>query len=791
MKLHRDVSENPSSGGLTEVIDAQRSAEIEKDTQSDLRLMAILSALRNGCLPSNQQLDDWLDRLSSFLGSAEQDGLSDDTVAALSTAKTFTDTLRQVLREKNGDELLQETLSMAWFETRKGGHRPQVQAATAFENKERPGTNTDRSFEEDLARNVDAAAPEWAVRDGQLREAVRYIRILGTILFTNSDLRVAITELTALAPKHSGKGVAIQGENQEGTANSSVKEEPNAAQTADAGPIDGGDAGDRQDAEYPPVPGAFGHPASGWEDIRNTFVDAAASVALDPRVTEFLGRLRGALASMQEEKGYTQAMTWLLDTFAAYEYDAIAQTHPELVPEYRRPQMTPTRRILANIDNLSHWLSNEVYASKWNAAWAGLALFLGVDEGFDFKSHQGKLQGWFADDALTHELKTQWTQLTDALLLDNEQLVFKRVLWSEFGKLAITGINWRGFITLPRMEVVSPSVELVLENLHVSLANLFPSILDFQVHDQTRFSPFAELRGSCEAATRTRLRIQAEQIQADLRDMLVSVRVPRLGFSDQGRANIALTRRGLWFDIEVELDTHPRAEHVVQARRINIGIDELSLVMKGTRRDCLYATLLPLGIPFLKWRLVSTWKLKLAQQIQRLDSELCELRDRVHEEKRRRTVGNSEPRASTRLFKVLVQRLREAKSVAAKQAAKKARAVRARSRRRKDSGMVRSTTPSGEASISRGEEAGPDEPEPQRGFKLSFGLADAMLPHVSADRERSLLFRRERAERAARSTALDSTGSTSSMRLSTTAMGLGDSSLHRRPWRSPAFNRAT
>lgn len=52
MKLHCDVSEKPSSGGLAEVADAQRDPDIEKDTQADLRLMAILSALRNGCVTS-------------------------------------------------------------------------------------------------------------------------------------------------------------------------------------------------------------------------------------------------------------------------------------------------------------------------------------------------------------------------------------------------------------------------------------------------------------------------------------------------------------------------------------------------------------------------------------------------------------------------------------------------------------------------------------------------------------------------------------------------------------------
>ncbi|BEJ12204.1 hypothetical protein CspHIS471_0206640 [Cutaneotrichosporon sp. HIS471] len=867
MKLNRDVSENPTSGGLTEVIDAERDSDIKKDTQSDLRLMAILSALRNGYLPSNQQLDGWLGRLSTCLESTRQDGLSDETVTALGATKALTDTVRQVLREKDGDELLQDTLSMAWFETRRGSHRPPDQHAFSGPSarNEIPASQADRSFESDLARDVDAAAREGAERDGELREAVGYIRTLGTILFTNPELRAAITELTALAPKNGTDVVGAEGQDQDENALSTANNKGEAAPSADAGASSSDAVDDWRNADDFHIPGGFGDPDSGWDDDSDVFVDAETSVTLDPRVTAFLRRLRGAIASMQEQEGYTGAMTWLLDTFAAYEFEVVAQTHPELAPEYHtQPRMTPTRRILANLvtlwerfaanrsigpiqqsinklyayiledkaarglsvqfdfflrkvflekgyvstdacvvraaqlwDDLSAWLSNEAYAAQWNAVWAGMEHFVGVGQGFDIKSHQPKLRGWFSEDPLTVELDARWTAFTNALLLDNGRLAFKRGLWSELGQLAASGINWRGFITLPRMELVTPNVELVLENIHLSLANLFPSIIDFQVHDHTRFSPFAELRTSCEAATKTRLQIQAEQIQADIRDSPLSLRFAKLGLADQGRANIALTRRGIWFDVELEFDTHPNAEHVVQARRIDIGIDELSLVAKGTKRDGLYAVLLPtLGAPFLKWRLTSSWKLKLAKGIQQLDSELCRLRDSLNEKKERRTTGNSDSRASTRLFKVLAQRLQELQTVAAEQAAKKSRAIRAYRRRRKkssasvsDSSQGNSATSSeDEEASSSDEEVGPGEPEPLRGFRISFALADAILPQVTADPEQSLLYRREQAEKAVRRSPLHPRGFASSMRCSATATGLGQSGLGGRPWRSPVFN---
>lgn len=794
-----------------------------------------------------------------------------------------------MLREKNGDELLQDTAWMAWFETRSGSQRARVQARhvipTAPEaRKAEPGGKVDRSFEDDLARDVDAAAREAGDQDGELREAVGHLRTLWTIVFTNPELREAIAELPALARRHGDSGAAAESQDQDGDAQprqdadqGAVEAVGDAAATAKAGTSDSGDSDDWRDAGDPHIPGAFGDPDSGWDSGSDVFVDANTTVALDPRVTAFLHKLRGAIASMQENEDYPAAMTWLLDTFADYEFEVITQTRPDLAADYpqrHQPHMTPTRRIVANLvtlterfaahrslgpvqqsinklytyvleddtsralaiefdgflrqvllekgyistdacivraaqlwDRMSAWLSNEVYAAQWNAAWAGMAHFLGVESEFDINSHRPKFARWFSDDPLTQELEARWTGLTDALLLDNGRLTFKRALWSELGQLAASGINWRGFITLPRVELVTPGIELILENLHLSLANLFPSILDIQIHDRTRFSPFPDLRASCAAATKTRLRIQGEQVQADVRGALVSLGFTKLGISDQGRGmflwlswlmavDIALTRRGIEFDIELEFDTHPDAEHIVQARRINFNIDELSLLAKGTRRDGLYAAILPIiGVPFLKWRMASKWKLKLSQKIRQLDDELCGLRDRLKEEKGR-PIGNSQPRASTSLMKVLAQRLQELKVIVAERKAKKARAIRAyRKRRTQSSGGTGSSSHSSavassddEDGSSSDEEVGPGEPEPLRGFRISFALADAILPHVTADPERSLLYRRERAEKAARRARLDPRGSVSSARCSATATGLGHSGLGGRPWRNPVFN---
>lgn len=134
---------------------------------------------------------------------------------------------------------------------------------------------------------------------------------------------------------------------------------------------------------------------------------------------------------------------------------------------------------------LDSWLSNEVYAAQWNAMWACISHFLGSNADADTNkpAPAPNAANWFADDPLTRELEVRWTALIDSLVIDNGRLAFKRAMWADLGRLCSSVVNWRGFITLPRVELMTPNVELILENVHLSLANLFPTVLDVQVHD--------------------------------------------------------------------------------------------------------------------------------------------------------------------------------------------------------------------------------------------------------------------------------------------------------------------
>jgi hypothetical protein len=112
-------------------------------------------------LPSNVQLDAILSYIIEILPKASS-GWSDDTLHTLTNLRKLLETLKSVIKEKNSDELLQDTLWLMFVES-----KPRVPAA-----------------------NVE--------REGEFSMARRHIRTITTILLTNSDLRHAIRDLLSV-----------------------------------------------------------------------------------------------------------------------------------------------------------------------------------------------------------------------------------------------------------------------------------------------------------------------------------------------------------------------------------------------------------------------------------------------------------------------------------------------------------------------------------------------------------------------------------------------------------------
>lgn len=147
----------------------------------------------------------------------------------------------------------------------------------------------------------------------------------------------------------------------------------------------------------------------------------------------------------------------------------------------------------------------------------------------------------------------------------------------------------------------------------------------------------------------------------------------------------------------------------------------------------------------------------MEEKIATINTELIEIRrqlavlDKAARKDQRR--GESTPSAITRLFQVLQERHKEWK---ADQSERNKRAEA-------DIGRVRKVSASWEAT---------SKPVTIKKLRISSRLEDALLPHVSYDKDTSLVWRRHRSEQAAR----EPTNAT------------GHSTGQAKPWQSPLWD---
>lgn len=476
---------------------------------------------------------------------------------------------------------------------------------------------------------------------------------------------------------------------------------------------------------------------------------------------------------MQESDGYLEAMKWLLDTFQYYEREvamnpdaspllnstrellrrvvailerfannrSLSTVQLSIIQLYRRVLDDPSfnvlgtdtdaylRRVLlergflqthdcvpeaeALWDRWGQWFADELNRAQWNVLFKAFSTWLGLQD------DDPDPEMWLPDDPVTRRLEEDLRRVA-RILLGN-----KRVVWADICRLIFPSVCGWGYVTIPRLEVCTPKVELVLENIHLSLANVIPTLTTYASQDIFKFTPFGELDAYCASKNRKRIQLRLEQVQADARDILACVRVKwPFRFAEQGRANVALTRQGVIVNLDIEVNLDPAATRVLVIHEAKVSVDEAKITAHGTSRDTLFRLALPLATPFLRRLIAHKMTIKLNVLLERLNTEAVILRDRAQAE--------------------------DASGIGA--------ALRAMSRRwdelRAESVEWREYIASVEDSIRRGQEEPTAEqrrfrPELKR-VKVSSRIEDALRPDVTAAPDESLLYRRAQEEKMAR-----------------------------------------
>ncbi|KAK1750560.1 hypothetical protein QBC47DRAFT_119005 [Echria macrotheca] len=181
-----------------------------------------------------------------------------------------------------------------------------------------------------------------------------------------------------------------------------------------------------------------------------------------------------------------------------------------------------------------------------------------------------------------------------------------------FIPLLIQSIN---YIPIPRVEISTPQIDLLLENLilepgvTINHSSFFPYKLRIETFNDLEIRK-ARFRTTSAVKSLTRIRIDGLSIRAEEVGFWMRAHSGLLRFADEGISSFALDERGLDIQLDIEVGKD-RLEKILSLRAVKVRIHKLNWTLRQSKFS-FFAWLLK---PFLKPVIRKTLELQLANAI--------------------------------------------------------------------------------------------------------------------------------------------------------------------------------
>ncbi|KAE9410064.1 hypothetical protein BT96DRAFT_953289 [Gymnopus androsaceus JB14] len=231
----------------------------------------------------------------------------------------------------------------------------------------------------------------------------------------------------------------------------------------------------------------------------------------------------------------------------------------------------------------------------------------------------GNFVGGMGEDPLNRRLGTDIQRLTKDLLFDAEgKLSFKSELWDDVRSIILPGLIRRiGLVPIPRVEYQDDTLDLVLENLTLSAANLMPKLYGNRNKNWVKFGKWNA--SNTTSTNKHTLQLHMSHIQTDMRDVAFYFRkksgLPKL--KDSGLADVLIGGEGLSATIHLESTSDPTT--LFDIKNINV------------KHDILYKTLKPLATGLIKKQVQKAVADGIRTGLEWLGEELVTVKDKMNE----------------------------------------------------------------------------------------------------------------------------------------------------------------
>lgn len=356
--------------------------------------------------------------------------------------------------------------------------------------------------------------------------------------------------------------------------------------------------------------------------------DSAAKVAQDPAYEAATLQFRALL----ERFANNQSMQPLMDSVDAMYTDSA--NDPELREWYHKLN-----------DYIHRVLLEPGYILDDDSTREGKQLRSEGKRFFDhkYKGHfdnfSSQIQSFFmamGDDPLNQRFGEDWKRLVKDLLFNSEgNLEFKPRLWNDIRRVILPSlIQQIGYVPIPRAEYSDKNIDLVVENLVLQGANLWPNVIEVDIHNHFGFSPYDKIN-NMQDDNYHRVRFTMSQIQADLRDVQFAFRRktgwPKI--KDSGLADVVIGGKGIGIIVDLET-VQNRRDSVFRVKDIDVDIDTLKFSIKNSHHDILYKFVKATATGIIKHAIEAAIHTALRTAFEGLDEQLAEVRNRMEDAKK-------------------------------------------------------------------------------------------------------------------------------------------------------------
>ncbi|ORY77290.1 hypothetical protein BCR37DRAFT_351059 [Protomyces lactucae-debilis] len=231
----------------------------------------------------------------------------------------------------------------------------------------------------------------------------------------------------------------------------------------------------------------------------------------------------------------------------------------------------------------------------------------------------------FAQDPENVRFGNAVQHLIDDLGKDKDgKPAFKKHLLKDVGNVILPALFRRiRYVPVPRIEVMDPAVDVVIENLILEGQNIIPNLIEVKNDNFLKYSAYSKIKSKHTHMFEIRL----SQIQLDLKDIAYYVH-KKQGFpslKDTGIVDVLISGSGLTVDIGLETADEKAGEHFFKPAKVYVNIHHMDVKLQKSKHKLLFSIFRPLLMSTMRPAIAKAAEKQIASAIRDADAEIYDM----------------------------------------------------------------------------------------------------------------------------------------------------------------------